>query len=412
MNKEKRLYDYKKDFPLFLNYPELVYLDSAATSQKPFSVIESVKQFYENSNANIHRGIYSLSQLATDLFESSRKKIANFIGAADPSEIIFTSNASEAMNLVSYGWAKKFLKKGDIIITTEMEHHSNIVPWLQLQKEIGIILHFLPIDKNYRLDYKNLVNADIDLGKVRLITLCHASNVLGTINPVKDIIHFMRSNNIQAKFLIDAAQSIPHIPVNVQDIGCDFIAFSSHKMLGPSGVGVLWAKKDILHDMDPLFTGSHMIKTVSKSGAVWADIPDKFETGTRNLEGVIGLAAAIDYLNGIGMDVIGEQEKDLTDYALDALLRTKSIKLFGPHGTGNRLGVFSFTVGTVHPHDTAEIFNRLSIAVRSGHHCAQTLMHVLQQTATVRASLYLYNTRQDIDSLLQGIDLVKKTFSV
>src|SRR6266480_7861622 len=244
------LFNYKNDFPIFKTYPYLVYLDSAATSQKPQQVIDAVKNFYEKHNANIHRGIYDLSQDATDHFENARKTVADFIGAKDPSEIIFTNNASEAINFVAYGWARKFLQTGDIIVTSEMEHHSNIVPWLRLKEEKGIKVIFLPMTENYELNYKKILTEDVK--KIKLVALTHASNVLGTINPIKDIIAFLKQNNIQAKILIDAAQSIPHMTIDVSNIGCDFLAFSSHKMLGPSGVGVLWAKKELLEEMDPM----------------------------------------------------------------------------------------------------------------------------------------------------------------
>jgi len=402
----------KQDFPIFKNHPDLVYLDSAATSQKPQQVIDAVRNFYEFHNANIHRGIYELSQDATELFESTRKKVADFIGAYDSSEIIFTGNASEAMNIAAYGWARKFLQSGDIIVTSEMEHHSNIVPWLRLKEEKGIQIIFLPIDHEFRLDYTSLLQRKIDPQKIKLIALAHASNVLGTINPIPKIISFFKKNNIYAKVLVDAAQSVPHMPIDVKSLDCDFLAFSSHKMVGPSGVGVFWAKKEILENMDPLFVGSHMIRTVSKEKATWADIPDMFEVGTRNLEGVIGLGAAIDYLQSVGMETIESYEKELSAYALQMLLNQKSVTLYGPKSIDNRLGVFSFNIANIHSHDVAEIFNRLHIAVRSGHHCAQPLMQFINEPATVRASLYLYNTKEDIDKLAEGIKLVKKTFKL
>ena len=402
----------KQDFPIFNTNPDLVYLDSAATSQKPQLVINSVKNFYEQHNANIHRGIYALSQDATERFESARRKVAEFIGAKDPREIIFTSNASEAINLVAYGWARKFLKKGDLIVTTEMEHHSNIVPWQRLKEEKGIEIVFLPIDENYRLNYKKLTDLALDLKRIRLITFCHASNVLGTINPIKEILDFLKINNIQSKVLIDAAQSAPHMDINVHNLGCDFLAFSSHKMLGPSGVGILYAKAELLGEMDPLFVGSHMIKSVTKEKATWADIPDKFETGTRNLEGVSGLGTAIEYLQQIGMENIQKHDQELTDYVLTILKHFSDVKLYGPKNGEQRLGVFSFNIANIHAHDVAEILNRSHIAVRSGHHCAQTIMGRIHEPATVRASLYLYNTKEDIDKLAEGIEKVKKMFRI
>ena len=341
----------KNDFPIFKTYPDLVYLDSAATSQKPQSVIDAVSQFYSSQNANIHRGIYDLSQSATEAFENSRKKVANFIGTKNASEIVFTSGATEAFNYVAFGWAKKFLKKGDIIAISEMEHHSNIVPWQMLQKEVGIKIVYLPITKDHRLEYKKI--EELQKGKIKLISFAHASNVLGTVNPLEEIIPYVKKLNPEIKICIDAAQSVPHMPIDVGSLDIDFLAFSSHKMLGPSGVGVLYAKKELLEQMDPVIVGSHMIRTVSKNKAIWADIPDKFEPGTRNLEGVIGLGAAIDYLQKIGWEKIQKHEMELAKYALEMFKKQKNIKLFGPKDSKNRLGVFSFAIENIHSHDVS-----------------------------------------------------------
>ncbi len=423
----------KKDFPILENYPDLVYLDSSATSQKPHVVIDAVRNFYEKNNANIHRGIYDLSQNATEMFENTRKKIANFIGASTDNEIIFTSSTTDAINLVAYGWARKNLKQGDIIVLSEMEHHSNIVPWMRLRDEIGVEIVFLPIDPKGRLDYASSSFWQATLGarpesqnerdagqasmtllfkRIKLIALTHVSNVLGTINPIAEIVSYFKQNGSDAKVLVDAAQSLPHLPIDVKKLDCDFLAFSSHKMLGPSGVGVLWAKKALLEEMDPLLVGSHMIKKVTKNTVSYADIPEKFEPGTRNIEGVIGLGVAIDYLQTIGMDEIAKHEKELTEYALEMFAKQTDVTLFGPATSENRIGVFSFAVGNVHPHDTAEILNRSQIAVRSGHHCAQPLMQCLGVSGTTRASLYIYNTKKDIDTLIIGIEEVKKTFKI
>lgn len=388
-----------------------MYLDNAATSQKPQAVIDAVTNFYTLHNANIHRGIYSLSQDATTLFETARARVAQFIGAKHPSEIIFTANASEAINLVAYGWGRKFLQKGDIIVTSEMEHHSNIVPWFRLMEEKGIKLIFLPITQDFRLDYKCIFSMPIEHKKIKLVALSQASNVLGTVNMISDIITFFTQNGIKSTYLIDAAQSVPHMKVNVEDLSCDFLAFSSHKLFGPSGVGVLWAKKVLLEEMDPLFVGSHMIKKVTKEKAIFADIPDKFETGTRNLEGVIGLGVAIDFVQTIGIDTISDYEKELTAYALKRFITTDQVRLYGSKTPENRVGVFSFSLGTIHPHDVAEVLNRSHIAVRSGHHCAQTVMDAINQQATVRASLSLYNTKEDVDKLFDALEKVKKTFT-
>jgi cysteine desulfurase / selenocysteine lyase len=400
----------KSQFPIFNTYPNLVYLDSAATSQKPKVVIDAVSEFYSKQNANIHRGIYDLSQNATAMFEETRQKVSKFINANDSSEIIFTSGTTEAINVVAYGWAKRNLKKGDVIVLTEMEHHSNMVPWLQLKKEIGFEIVYLPITEDYRLDYQNFSSV-VDVKKIKLVSLTHASNVLGTVSPIEEIISYFKKINSDIKILIDAAQSVPHIPIDVQKIECDFLVFSSHKMLGPSGVGVLYGKRELLNSMDPLIVGSHMIQTVTKDNVTWACIPDKFEAGTRNIEGVIGLGAAIDYLQKVGFDTIQKHEKELIEYALIMFDRL-NIKLFGPKNSADRLGVFSFAIGDVHPHDVSEILNRFHIAVRAGHHCAQPLMEWLGVTGTVRASVYLYNTKEDIDMLEKGIEEVKKVFKV
>ncbi len=402
----------KQDFPIFKTYPDLIYLDSSATSQKPQMVINAVYNFYSKNNSNIHRGIYDLSQSATDMFETIRIKVSKFINAKDAKEIIFTSGATEAINIVANGWGKKNLVKNDFIILSEMDHHSNIVPWIRLKKEIGVELFFLPIGEDFKLDYKKINSRFLgkDLKKIKLVSLTHASNVLGTINPLEEIIQFFKNINPEIKILIDAAQTVPHIPVDIQKLDCDFLVFSSHKMLGPSGVGVLYARKELLENMEPFIVGSHMIKNVTKEDAVWADIPDKFEAGTRNLEGVIGLGAAIGYLQKVGFEKIQTLEKELIVYALDMFEKQKDITLFGSKKSENRLGVFSFAVGKVHSHDVSEILNRSHIAVRAGHHCAQPLMEVLKVSGIVRASIYLYNTKEDIDRLFEGIHEVKKIF--
>jgi cysteine desulfurase / selenocysteine lyase len=399
----------KQDFPIFKNHPELIYLDSSATSQKPQQVIDAVTNFYKFSNSNIHRGIYDLSQQATDMFESVRKKVAGFIGAATEKEIVFTSGTTESINFIAYGYAEKFLQEGDSIVISEMEHHSNIVPWQRLKEKKNIDLIFLPITADGLLDYKSFTG---DFSKVKLLALTHVSNVLGTVNPITEIVSYFKKHGSDAKILIDAAQSIPHLPLDVKKLDCDFLAFSSHKMLGPSGVGVLWAKKELLEIMDPLLVGSQMIKRVKKESVLFADVPQKFETGTGNIEGVIGLGRAIDYLQNIGMQTIEDYERELTEYAIEMFAKQKDIKLFGSTTSENRIGVFSFAVGNVHTHDTAEILNRLHIAVRSGHHCAQPLMDCLQVPGTTRASFYIYNTKEDVDALRKGIEEVKRTFRI
>ena len=399
-----------KDFPIFKTYPDLVYLDSGATSQKPQSVIDTVSGFYTRKNANIHRGIYKLAELATETYENTRTQIAKFINAKSNREIIFTGNTNQSINLVAYGWAKKFLKTGDIIVLSEMEHHANIVPWLRLKEERGVEIIFLPLGNDYRLDYSSLRLIPTD--KIKLIALTQASNVLGTINPISEIVSLIKKQGIQAKILIDAAQSIPHMPIDVQKLDIDFLAFSAHKMLGPAGVGVLWAKEDLLETMDPFFVGSNMIATVTKEKATWAEIPEKFETGTGNLEGVAGLSAAISYLENIGWENLISHELELTKYGLAKLKELPFIKLLGPAASENRLGIFSFSFAGAHPHDVAQILDSQNIAIRSGHHCAQVTMKALGVPATARASLYLYNTKEDIDKLVVGLKNVKKTLRI
>ncbi len=399
----------KSDFPIFTNHPDLVYLDSAATSQKPLSVINAVTNFYTHQNANIHRSAYSLAEIATQTYETTRLQVAKFIGARSPNEIIFTSNTNHSINTVAYGWTQKFLQPGDTIILSEMEHHANIVPWLRLKEQKKINLIFLPITKDYRLDYNiPLPNPS----QIKLLALTHASNVLGTINPLEKIIPYFKKLNPQIKILIDAAQSIPHLPINVQKLDIDFLAFSSHKMLGPSGVGVLWAKEQLLEKMDPLLVGSHMIKTVTKQKKTYAQIPDKFETGTANLEGVAGLSAAITYIQKVNMKNIISHEQELTQYTLDKLAQLPYLKIYGPTTPADRLAIFSFGIKGIHPHDISQILDHQNIAVRAGHHCAQITMQALNVPATTRASLYIYNTKQDIDKLIEGLREVKNVLRI
>jgi cysteine desulfurase/selenocysteine lyase len=402
----------KKDFPIFSNNTGLIYLDSAATSQKPQSVIDAVSRFYSQTNSNVSRGLYDLSQEATDLYEAGRKAVAHFIGAKADSEVVFTANASESINYVALGYAKKHLRHGDVVVTSIMEHHSNFVPWLRLRDELGIELVVLPLTKEYRLDTDYFFSLNIPPDKVKLLTLVHASNVLGTVNPVKEIIHTFKSGGYDPKILIDAAQSVPHIKVDVWDLDCDFLAFSSHKMLGPSGVGVLWARSELLEDMEPVFTGSHMISMVTQDSYFLSDTPDRFEVGTGRLEGVAGLTVAIEYLNRVGMDTIESYENSLVEYSLKILREVEWVKLVGPHDSENRLAVFSLHSDRVHPHDVAEILNRKHIAVRAGHHCAQPLAHYCEVAGTTRASCYIYNSNDDIDALAEGLDEVKHVFRV
>lgn len=403
---------YKKDFPIFKNNKNLIYLDSAATSQKPQAVINAVNNFYIKFNSNVHRGLYDLSQKAESLYEGTRLKTAKFIGGQDFSEIIFTGNTTESINLVAFGYFGKILKKGDIVVISEMEHHSNIVPWLKLKDLLGIKLIYIPITKDYQLDLKSFLKEKIDFKKIKLISLTHASNVLGTVNSLETIIPILKKKCANALVLIDAAQSIPHFPINVKTLRCDFLAFSSHKMFGPSGVGVLFAKKKLHDTMNPLFYGGHMISEVSKQKASFLNSPMKFEAGTGKLEGVVGLGAAIDYINHLGIKNIQKYETTLTKYAISQLSKIKGVQIYGATLLKNRLPVFTFNIQGVHAHDVSEILNRKNISVRAGHHCCQVLMTTLNTPATVRASLSIYNTPEDIDKLIEGIKEVKRIFKI
>lgn len=403
-------HNFKRDFPIFTNRPKLTYLDNAATTQKPKIVIDAVTNFYTKYNSSVHRGVYDLSIEATAIYEGARKKIADFINAKNPSEIIFTDSTTESINLIALGYSQKYLKKGDIVVLTEMEHHSNIIPWLRLKEKIGIQIFYLPIDRDFRLDYKTLIHANLNYKKIKIISLTHASNVLGTINPLEEIIPLLKKICVNAKIIIDAAQSIAHLPINVQKLDCDFLVFSAHKIYGPSGVGILWAEQELLEEMEPIFSGGHMIEEVTREKITFASPPAKFEAGTGRLEGVAGFGAAIDYIKSIGFKNIMRLEQELTKYGIEALNKINKIEVYGSKNSKNRLPIFAFNVPGVHPHDVAEILNRNHICVRAGHHCAQILMQTLKIKNTVRASLTLYNTTLDIDELVKGIENTKKIF--
>jgi cysteine desulfurase / selenocysteine lyase len=403
---------YKKDFPIFITRPKLIYLDSAATTQKPKIVIDAVQNFYTKYNSNVHRGVYDLSFEATEIYEGARQKIADFINAKDSSEVLFTGNTTESINLVAYGYARQNLKTGDIVVLSEMEHHSNIVPWIRLKDEIGIKLFYLPIDKDFRLNYKALFSSKLNLKKVKIISLTHASNVLGTINTIAEIITAFKKKCVNAKFVVDAAQSVAHVKVDVQKIGCDFLAFSAHKMYGPSGVGILWVKKDLLDVLSPIFSGGGMIETVTKDKATFADAPEKFEAGTGRMEAVAGFGAAVDYINSIGFKTIAKLDQELTEYGIKMFKKMKNVQLYGSLNAKDRLPIFAFNITNIHPHDVSEIFNRKQICVRAGHHCAQVLLSTLKTSSTLRASLSIYNSTSDIDQLIKGIEEAKKIFKI
>jgi cysteine desulfurase/selenocysteine lyase len=404
-------YELRNDFPIFrkkINGKELVYLDNASTTQKPNSVIESITDFYTNYNSNIHRAVYQLAEEATALYEQSREKIANFINVR-PEEIIFTRNTTESINLIAHSWARTNLKKDDGIAISELEHHSNIVPWQILSQEIGTRLEYVGIDDNGFLDLEYLVDL-ISSKKVKLVSLSHMSNVLGTIVPIERIIKIAHENNIPV--LVDGAQSVPHMPVDVKKMDCDFLVFSAHKMLGPTGVGVLYAKKEFLEKMRPFMGGGDMIKEVFKFHTNYNEVPYKFEAGTPNIADVVGFGAAIDYLEKIGMENVRKHEIDLTEYALKSILSMKYVTVYGPRDPNYRGGVISFNIADIHPHDLATIMNDHGIAIRSGHHCAQVLMQRLDVPATSRASFYIYNTKEEIDKFVNAIKEAGRIFKI
>ncbi len=385
----------------------LVYLDSAATSQKPESVIQAVVSFYEQHNSNIHRGIHRLAEEATQAHENARQRIADFIGAKSARELIFTRNATESINLVANAWGRANLTSGDLVLLTEMEHHSNIVPWQILAQEIGLQLEFVPVTDEGRLEleaYKSL----LDQGP-RLVGFVHVSNMLGTINPVAQMTAM--AHEADALVLIDGAQSVPHMHVNVSELGADFYAFSGHKMCGPTGIGVLYGREALLNEMPPFLGGGDMIKRVRLDGFTVAEIPWKFEAGTPAIAQAIGLGAAVDFLNEVGIDAVHAHEHTITGYALDRLSEVPGVTVYGPE-LAARAGVISFTMTGLHPHDVAQILDDDGIAVRAGHHCTMPIHERFDIPASVRASFYLYNTVEEVDLLVEGLHKVIKVFDI
>ncbi len=399
----------RADFPILQREVRpgipLVYLDSTATSQKPQAVIAAMDDYYHRSNANVHRGIHTLAEEATAQYESARERIAKFIGARMPKEVIFTRNASEAINLVAYSWGRANIKAGDVIVYSEMEHHSNLVPWQMLAAEKGAVIEVIPVTNDGELD---LAALDSILQKSpKLVCLTHMSNVLGTINPITEIAAKVHAAG--ALLLVDAAQSVPHLPVNVQTLGADFIAFSGHKMCGPTGIGVLWGRQALLEAMPPFMGGGDMIKRVYLREFKVNDLPYKFEAGTPAIAEAIGLGAAVDYLSSIGMEAIHAHEQEIIAYALERLEEVPGVKVYGPSAE-KKGGVAAFTFADVHPHDVAQILDRDGVAVRAGHHCAMPLHDRFDLPATSRASFYLYNTKAEVDKLIEGLYKVKKMF--
>lgn len=399
----------RKDFPILQRKTHdsvpLVYLDSTATSQKPLAVIEAMNDYYRRSNANIHRGVHTLAEEATAMYEGAREKIAKFINAPSARQIIYTRNTTESINLVVYSWARANLKAGDLVILTEMEHHSNLVPWHMLQAERGIELDFVPVTENGLLDldaYKALLSRS-----PKLVSFTHMSNVLGTINPAAEIIRL--AHEAGAATLVDAAQSVPHLKVDVQALDADFLAFSAHKMCGPTGIGALYGKADLLDKMPPFLGGGDMIKEVKLRSFRPNTLPHKFEAGTPAIAEAVGFGAAVNYLTSVGMENIAAHEHEITEYALERLEEIPGVRLFGPNAQ-HKGGVAAFTLEGVHPHDVAQILDKDGIAVRAGHHCAQPLHEKFGIPATSRASFYLYNTRDEVDLLVNGIYKVKEIF--
>ena len=400
----------REDFPILktkVNGHPLIYLDSASTSQKPQVVIDAVDEFYGEYNANVHRGIYTIGERSTAAYERARASTARFINAPDSHEIVFTRNATEAINLVAYSWGRKNIGRGDAIVLTEMEHHANLVPWQLLVQEKDGDLEFIPItdDGVLRLDvFEVLLRL-----KPKLVAFTHVSNTLGTINPVAQMAAM--AHEAGALVLVDGAQAVPHVPVDVQALGADFYVFSGHKMLAPTGSGALWARRELLDAMPPFMAGGEMIREVHLRRSEWNDVPWKFEAGTPDIAAAIGLGAAAEYLMGLGMDRVREHEKQLLTYALVALQRElPSIQLYGPMDAGIRGGVIPFNLPGVHPHDVAQVLDRFGIAVRAGHHCTMPLHERLDLAATARASFNVYTTREDIDALVAGLMEVERVF--
>jgi cysteine desulfurase/selenocysteine lyase len=397
----------RRDFPILdrrIGDKRLIYLDNAATSQKPRRVLDALTEYYEEHNANIHRGVHRLAEEATATYEEARQKAARFLGAPDTTGLVFTRGTTEAINLVAHGWGRKFLGEGDEVVLTEAEHHSNLVPWQLAAQATGAKLRFIPILEDGTLD---LDEAEHLIGpRTRLVSCIHASNVLATINPVEKLARM--AHDVGALMLVDGAQSAPHLPVDVEALGCDFYACSGHKMLGPTGVGILWGKPEILDEMDPFLGGGEMIREVHLDHSTWNDLPYKFEAGTMNIAQAVGFGAAVDYLDEVGMENVREHERQLGEYSYRRLSELEGVKIYGPKE--NRTGLVSFSLPDVHPHDLSQLLDEEGIAIRSGHHCAQPLMRRLGVAATARASFYLYNTEEEVDTLVKALVRAREFF--
>lgn len=397
------------DFPILQTemYPgvPLVFLDSAASSQKPLPVIDAMDTYYRNYHANVHRGIYRLSEEATNAYEGAREKVAQFINAADSAELIYVRNATEGFNLVAYSWGRHHILAGDEILLTEMEHHANIVPWQMLAEEKGAVVRYIPFLEDGTLDLSNL--GELLTEKTKLLSVTAVSNVFGTINPVKQLVE--AGHAVGATVMIDAAQAVPHMAIDVQAWDCDFMAFSGHKMLGPTGIGILYGKRELLEAMPPFLGGGDMIRRVTLEKSTWNDLPWKFEAGTPSIAEGIGLGAAVDYLDQLGMDAIHEYEQFITHYALEALSEIPGITLYGPPAS-QRAGVAAFSLKGLHPHDIAEILDKDGIAIRAGHHCAMPLHQKLNINSTARASFYVHTTTEEVDKLIISLNNARELF--
>ena len=400
----------RKDFPILSREvygKPLVYLDNAATSQKPTQVIQALVEFYERYNSNIHRGVHALSMEATEKYEAARQKCADFIGSPSAESVALVRNTTEAINLVAQTWARQNIGPGDEILISEMEHHSNLVPWQKVAQDQGALLRFIPLTSEQTLDLSGLDGLLTE--RTKLLTLNHMSNVLGTINPVKELAE--TAHRVGARVLVDGAQSVPHLKVDVKDLDCDFLAFSGHKMLGPTGIGALYVKQEVFEGMEPFLRGGEMVRQVWDDSATWNDLPLRFEAGTPNIADTIALGAAIDYLEALGMENVRQHEIDITEYALKAFAEIEDVKVFGPRDTAQRGGIVSFYSEDVHPHDIGTMLDREGIAIRTGHHCAMPLMGKLSVPATARASFYVYNTEEEVDLLVAAIKETLKYFS-
>lgn len=394
-------------FPILhqeINGHPLVYLDNAATAQKPLQVIEAVKRYYELDNANVHRGVHTLGSRATDAYEGARDKVARFIHARSTEEIIFVRGTTTAINIVAASYGRAVCQEGDEIVITPMEHHSNLIPWQQVAKATGAVLKYIPLQKDGTISLEDVEQTITD--RTKIVSLVHVSNVLGVVNPVREIVRIAHRHG--AKILIDGAQSTPHMKVDVQDLDCDFYAFSGHKMCGPTGIGVLYGKKELLEQMEPIEFGGEMIDHVDLYNSTWKELPWKFEGGTPIIAGAVGLGAAIDFLQEIGLDEIERHEKQLTAYAMDRMSGISDLQIYGPRN--ERSGLITFNLGDIHPHDVATVLDAEGVAIRAGHHCCQPLMRWLEASSTARASFYLYNTEEEVDRLVNTLIKTKEYF--